>query len=264
MRTNRFLAPTALAGVAILLSATACGRTSKSAAHLPFTKADIERAANRQTFVGKVDGTDAYVAVEVVPGRAVRAYVCDGHDMKQWFSGDPSGDVLRAAAETGAATAGATLAATRSGDVFTGTVDVAGTAHPFTAARAAYPGGLYLAGTPADQGDLRGAWIVLGDGTFRGTATKQGKPVESTVSPQSGEATVGGETAPLGSGGGTGLQPLRKSAPTVQESCKALQDDYAMYDAMAANATDPAIKKHFQDMRDASLQMAVNQGCFRF
>jgi hypothetical protein len=251
-----------VAAAVALVAGAACGRGHgpepvTSALHV--SRADAERAVNRQTFVGKVDGTKAYVAVEVRPGAPVRAYVCDGQAVAQWFSGTPSGDVLQATAESGTGV----VAATRHGDAFTGTVTVAGVAHPFTAARAAYPGGLYLAGTPADRGGLRGTWIVLADGTFRGTATKEGKVVDSTVSPQSGEATVGGETTSIGSGGGTGIQPLRKTAST-KESCASLQSDYQMYDAMAANATDPAVKKHFQEMRDISLQMAVNQGCFRF
>lgn len=262
-RRARILAPAV--GLIVVVGAAACGSDSKPKAakqdgppQFQPAKADIERAKNRQTFVGRVDGTDAYVALDVTPDRPVRAYVCDSKQIKQWFSGALSGDTLQADADAGAGS----LSAARYGDTFTGTVQLAGTSHTLTAARSQYPAGLYLAGTRSDQGDIRGAWIVLADGSRQGAASKQGKPVDSTLSPDTGEATVGGQSTTVVSGGSTGIQPLRKTTLTKQQTCDSLESDYKMYDSMAAGATDPAIKKHFEEMRLASLQMAVNAGCF--
>src|SRR5688572_20930043 len=59
------------------------------------------------TFVGKVDGTGASVAVVVSPavrgqkGRETTVYVCDGKRVCEWFSGLATGKAFRAGADDG-------------------------------------------------------------------------------------------------------------------------------------------------------------------
>lgn len=59
------------------------------------------------TYVGKVDGTGAFVAVVVSPaardqkGRATTVYVCDGQRVCEWFSGVAKGKGFRVGADDG-------------------------------------------------------------------------------------------------------------------------------------------------------------------
>jgi hypothetical protein len=262
--------------VLILLSAimvalcAACGSSGKSAGNATSTstsngafkgvrRADIDRAVHRQTYVGKVDGTDAYIGIDVTPDRSLRAYVCDGKDIAAWFAGalnDTSGTLVSTKPGAGH------VKVTRRDSSFAGTVVVNGVSHAFTAERAQKPAGLYLVETAGSRGDVHGAWIVLSDGTQRGIATIQSATVPSTLSTNSGQATVGGSTFPAGSGGGTGIDPLKKN---IKVKCADLQRKYndAILHSTDRTATE-AEKQASLEAADAALQAAVDLGCVSF
>jgi hypothetical protein len=263
--------------VVILLSAmmvalcAACGGSSgKSAGNATSTstsngafkgvsRADIDRAVHRQAYVGKVNGTDAYIGIDVTPGRSLRAYVCDGKDIVAWFTG-----ALNGASGTLVSTkpSAAHLNVTRRDNAFAGTVEVDGVSRAFTAERAQKPAGLYLVETARSSGDVHGAWIVLSDGTQRGSATIQSKTVTSTLSTDSGQATVGSSTFPVGSGGGTGIDPLKKN---IKVKCADLQRKYndAILHSTDRTATE-AQRQASLEAADAALQAAVDAGCVSF
>lgn len=219
----------------------------------------VRPAAPRlETFVGRLDGTDAFVAVETVDGREVRAYVCDGAAMIHWLDGSLTGDRVDAAARDGAGT----LSATRRGDGFTGSV----LGHSFTLTRAAFPAGLYRAADP--RGVIEGSWIVLADGSQRGSAVKDKQAAASSVSPTDLQATVGGESTTAVSGGTGGIQdatPLKKEI-TLKEKCDNLQHSYdaqAVHRSQNLHKTPPNIAGANADldiMKDLLAAME-NLGC---
>lgn len=57
------------------------------------TPAAERAAAAGQTFVGRLDRSDALVALVLEEGRAI-GYVCDGQSLAAWFGGTVSGDAL--------------------------------------------------------------------------------------------------------------------------------------------------------------------------
>jgi hypothetical protein len=103
---------------------------------------------NPNTFVGRVAGTNAFVAVVVDNGEAL-AYVCDDHSISTWLRGPINGNGLTLAGDKGTA-----LAGTLEGDTLSGTLTLSGQTFAFQASR-----------------------VVEGrSGLFRGTLPVDGKP----------------------------------------------------------------------------------------
>jgi hypothetical protein len=126
------------------------------------------------TYVGAVEGTDMYAAVVVGPDGAALAYLCDGTgNAVDWVAGGFGGGVA------GLSNDGGTFVELRiQGDGISGTVargdDAAVT---FSAALAEAPAGLYRATASFADGDYVGGWIVLEDGTQRGTVRRYETPL---------------------------------------------------------------------------------------
>jgi hypothetical protein len=98
------------------------------------------------TFVGKVRGTEAFVAVVASPTakgqakRAVVVYACDARRLCEWFSGSSGGNSFTATAEGGQQRARGRLSA----EVATGTVELgAGASGDYRAGSARATAGLY-------------------------------------------------------------------------------------------------------------------------
>ncbi|MCQ4118074.1 hypothetical protein [Rhodococcus tibetensis] len=137
------------------------GTTSAAAAALmeqipsPF----VEKPQLERTFLGAVDDSDAYVAV-VTSGSDAVAFLCDGHDMWMWMSGEMDGDRLALTAPDGS-----TLTGTMSDGKVSGTVTGAGmTDKAFEAEPAAADEGLFRATTDHDGADYTLGWIMSSDG----------------------------------------------------------------------------------------------------
>lgn len=127
-------------------------------------------------FVGKVDGTDAFIGIEQ-RGDVVKAYICDSKQIAVWMDGKASGDTLSAA--KGPVSMTGTVAS--GGQQVTGSVTMPdGTTHAFSADLATSPAGLYQAFAPEGGKVTRAGWVVLASGEQRGNA-KTGtivRPVE--------------------------------------------------------------------------------------
>ena len=126
--------------------------------------------------VGPVDDSRAFVAVE--PGGArVRAYVCDGRRLSQWFHGRwdrRSAVTLRAG---GRSLRLRPMAAGR----ITGRLIQDGTSNTFTVRRARGPAGLY----DIRRGKTHATWVMLADRRFRGAMVdprpRKCRPVQVTL-----------------------------------------------------------------------------------
>jgi hypothetical protein len=111
------------------------------------------------TFVGKVRGTDAFVAVVASPSangrekRAVVVYACDARRFCEWFSGSSGGNSFTATAEGGRQQAKGRLSA----EAATGTVELgARDAADYRARSARATAGLYEL-TVSRRGKLKGS-----------------------------------------------------------------------------------------------------------
>lgn len=210
----------------ILISAGACGSGDTATQAAPATEAtvltpaqdarlDAARAeAERpvKTFVGKVDGTDAYAAV-VDDGVNLSVYFCDGGGLGLWFTAPSAGD-----AEATHASGASFRAVVGDADV-TGEVTIDGESHSFVALPATYPAGLWQGFVnPKDEPlELTGrhGWIVLPDGSQRGSK------VQSTATSAASEldtATGTGED-------GTAATPSTPPPPTttgLEDTCISL------------------------------------------
>jgi hypothetical protein len=112
------------------------------------------------TFVGKVSGTDALVAIVIPPAEEgqersdVTVFVSDAKDLIEWFpGGEVTGESFSAKSEDDDAEAKGEL----SGEAVTGTIDLPeGETVRYTARRATATAGLYDLSVTSG-GDLRGA-----------------------------------------------------------------------------------------------------------
>ena len=148
-----------MALLAVVASAASCGGGGGKA------------AAQSGTYVGKVQGTNAYIAL-VSDQRAILGYVCDARKVSTWFGKRSLSDSsAKLASRHGTPLGEATL----SGDRATGQVAIAGRRHAFSARLASGKAGLYREAS-ADPGEpgfekpgfRETGWIALPDGSVRG------------------------------------------------------------------------------------------------
>ncbi len=157
-------------------TSNAQGNASRPSAALPIKELDSTDRATAE-FVGKVDGTDIYVAFAgtisadgVVVGSAI--YFCDGAKVAGWMHGPGNSNAsgIALAARSGPGVSSVAII----GDTVTGTVKLDGTTEQtFTLAKVDADGeaGLYLADAIIDSDladDERAGWILLPDGTQKG------------------------------------------------------------------------------------------------
>jgi hypothetical protein len=122
------------------------------------------------TFVGEVDGTDAYLAL-VSDGTRVLGYLCDSKKLSRWIDVSPIRD---GAAQLSARDGDDLGEAMISAGSVSGTVTIGGEQHAFRAEPAAGEAGLYRAARVDRQdgklgeGEIEAGWIVLPDGMQRG------------------------------------------------------------------------------------------------
>jgi hypothetical protein len=174
------------------------------------------RTHSPDTFVGKVDGTNAFIAV-VKLQKQVIAYVCDGTPggviISKWFQGTLKDGQLDAKA-----TDGSSLTGTLTGKTLNGSVSISGALRAFGSTDVPSPAGLWLTVGAGDFDEianvreqrlpfenldlLRVGWIVLPDGSQRGAINKKtgtviAEPVNtSNGDNSSGETALNMETTP--------------------------------------------------------------------
>jgi hypothetical protein len=152
--------------IAVSAALSACG--GGGAGTTPTKQAT---ATNQITgaWVGKVQGTDAFVAL-ASNGHEVLAYVCDGKDISQWFHGVAGERYVNLGdGSVRFKQSGAKLDARLQTNVTTGTfTGVDGKRLDFTATRARGDAGLYRLEQTADGRKWVAGWVVLNDGKLRG------------------------------------------------------------------------------------------------
>ena len=177
----------------VALAATACSgsdSSSKSASSTPGAAlAAGELALPAATpwpngsWAGKVEGTDAFIAV-VAGAEGLVAYVCDNGTIGQWFRTDDANGSVVVANE-----AGAVFSAERSGEQVTGSVQLPdGTEHPFSAATASEPVHRSEGFDDTEVGLV--GWVTLPSGERRGTALVVPKTTTAKITPTTTASTT--------------------------------------------------------------------------
>jgi hypothetical protein len=191
---------TAIAVLAVILAAACSSNEDDGQSAAP------ERITG--TFAGMVEGTDTYVAVVVGPDGDALAYVTDGGSSVDWLDGGLA-DAADRTARLGN-DGGAVLEVTFTGAGASGRFARPGEAlQPFSTERVDRPAGLYRAEAFFADGDYVGGWIVLPDGSERGTVRRYETPLApGTVDPTT--FTAGDETFAVPGGV---LRPERVEAP---------------------------------------------------
>ncbi|WP_432073988.1 hypothetical protein [Streptomyces wuyuanensis] len=140
-------------------------------------------------YAGRTQDDRASVAITLRKGKAV-AYYCDGRTQEAWLRGDVAADgSMRLESKSGA-----TLDGRVEADRVDGTVTVRNAGHPFTAARAAKPAGVYRATTEVRGTKVDGGWIVLQNGRQVGIVNRDGEPAAAPpIDPGTGAVTIDGE-----------------------------------------------------------------------
>jgi hypothetical protein len=138
---------------------------------------DRTEAAERRTragsFVGTVSGSDAYIAVVVDPDGDALAHVTDGQYSVDWLDGR-----LRGGTATLTNEGGAILDAKVGRGAVTGSFTRPQTPTlQFSARPSQTPAGLYRATQDFADGRYVGGWVVLADGTMRGTVRRYETPL---------------------------------------------------------------------------------------
>lgn len=144
-------------------------------------------ALTNGSFVGRVAGSDAFVAI-VANGADVMAYVCDGKNLAQWFKGQRQGSAIELTTEDGARLTVNMTSSAGTGSLrqASGTFRAANgeerrfdTAATTTLDRA----GLYRGAGVVDGGNAVLGVIVLPSGEFRGAfwVSERVTPVDAPV-----------------------------------------------------------------------------------
>jgi hypothetical protein len=174
--------------VVLSCGAAACGGDEETAARPgePTSPASSEPAGPDRGHVGRVSGTDAFIAVVAGGGEAV-VYVCDGDaGIAEWFAGPVADEGSFDLTNDG----GAGVRAAVVDDRYEGEVTFAnGDQRPFSAVAAEEGAGLYrVMGSEAEAAGVDAGWIVDNDGEQRGSMRVQGVAHEAGSLP--GEAVV--------------------------------------------------------------------------
>jgi hypothetical protein len=157
--------------------------------------------ARAETFVGRVPGANAYIAV-VKDGRKIGGYVCDNAGRSRWLE---SSRLRNGRAPLRAGTTGERLGSARiAGRHATGTIEVRGRKRRFRATRVRRGGdaGLHFAIGKQANRLLVAGWILHPDGTQRGAVSRLntetleplGTVTAPRLDPDASTIQIGGET----------------------------------------------------------------------
>jgi hypothetical protein len=151
-----------LSGAIVALAG--CGGSSKTIT----STAAGEGKTTPGVYVGRVAGSDAFIALATNGSRVGGGYICDGHKLSVWLRSANLHDGQAALISRQGTVVGQ---ASFSGHSATGSVAVAGATRAYTTQIATGQGGLYrtasgISGKPSFR---ETGWIVLPNGSVKGT-----------------------------------------------------------------------------------------------
>jgi YVTN family beta-propeller protein len=196
------------------------------------------------TFVGRVEGSDALIAV-VSNGLAAVAYVCDGDQISEWFLGTPSGDSLQLAGEKGGS-----LNAVVGSSGISGTVSAGGTKTFSTVPAEERENGTYRSVEEEEEETTVAAWIFF-DGELRGAVEDSSRSILETVRLSGIDEATGS-----GTGVGPGSEPLADEFRCGQTWC-ALENEKCFFLDLKSQIDSGKLKG--QTLKMAQTMLAASQ-----
>ena len=168
---------------------------------------DANDVAKAETFVGRVEGSDAYIAISK-DGRKIGGYICDDGTISRWLSYtwlDKGHQAPLVAGTTGEDVGFVQIA----GGTATGVIRVGDQELPFRAERVrpADDAGLYFAIAKQPDRLLVGGWILHPDGTQRGAVSRLNTRTLSPLSPLPAP-TLDPKSPRVEIGGDVGVPPV--------------------------------------------------------
>lgn len=176
------------------------------AAGIVLSAGAVPDEARAATFVGRVQDSNAYIAV-LKDGRKIGGYVCDNGSGSRWIEYSWLRD---GRAPLRAGTTGELLGSVRiAGRSATGTVEVGGRKLRFRARRVRErDAGLHFAIGKQSNRLLVAGWILHPDGTQRGAVSRVDtatlRPLDTTRAPR-----LAPNASTIGIGGGTNVPPVQ-------------------------------------------------------
>ena len=156
--------------------------------------------ASTSTFVGRVPGSSAYIAI-LKDGRQIGGYVCDNGSASRWLE---SSRLRDGRARLRAGTSGERVGSVRiAGSQATGTIEIRGRQRRFRATRTGKrDAGLHFAIGKQPNRLLLAGWILHPDGTQRGAISRLNtetlEPLDTmrapTLDPNASTIQIGGDT----------------------------------------------------------------------
>jgi hypothetical protein len=175
------------------------------AAAVVFSAGPGSTTARAATFVGRVQGSDAYIAV-LKDGRKIGGYLCDNGTVSRWIE---YRWLRKGVAPLLVGTTGERLGSVRiAGKSATGTVVIAGQKRRFRAALTSKAdGGLHFAIGKQPGRLLVAGWILLPDGSQRGAVSRVNTQTLSTL-PTTSAPRLDFKATKVPIGGDTNVPPV--------------------------------------------------------
>jgi serine/threonine-protein kinase len=169
--------------MAVLAGAPGCSGGDDAAAPASTTVASSPDETVTGSYVGTLEGSDAYVAIVVADDGEALAFVTDGGESVDWLDGTVDGTGARLANDGGAHLDLAFIAGTTSGDAARPAVLSGTFTRPdsdplrFAAGAADEPAGMYRAAQVFADGEYVAGWVVLEDGSQMGAVRRYETPL---------------------------------------------------------------------------------------
>ncbi len=154
----------ALTAAAAAVTAAALVRSTGGARHSSVAPAALTATPTvHGSFAGMVPGTDVYLLIAIDTAGDVIAFACDSGTTAAWFSGCTTGTTIALTSGT------ANILSTSAPERITGTLRLGDARRAFVLSPIGRRGGLYAARTAAHGVGHTAGWILLDNGSQRGT-----------------------------------------------------------------------------------------------
>lgn len=139
----------------------------------------LAQSVGTGSYVGKVENSQAFIAVILSSDQKVMAYTCDSADLAQWFTGKLENGGFKITLPNGR-----TLEGKLEGNAVIGSLGLEGKSFSFKSIASSGTAGLYRYAGDIEGNRYLGGWIVDQEGQQRGSVIGGGGLRASSITPQ--------------------------------------------------------------------------------